>query len=127
GSGKTRLAISAAREVATQFADGVCFVALAPVSDPDLVTHAICDALGLREAGGRPLIEWLAEYLRNRQLMLVLDNFEQVLPAGARVVELLERCPRLKVLVTSRAVLHVPGEYAVTVAPLPVPPPEPRP
>jgi DNA-binding CsgD family transcriptional regulator len=123
GSGKTRLALAVATEVEDQFADDAYVVALAPISDPDLVTHAICEALGVRGARGRPLIERLVEHLRGRQLLLVLDNFEQVLSAEPRIVELLESCPALSVLVTSRAVLRVSGEHDVPVSPLSVRPP----
>jgi predicted ATPase/DNA-binding CsgD family transcriptional regulator len=127
GSGKTRLAIAVATAVVDQFADGACFVPLGPISDPELVTHAICEALGVREAGGRPLTDRLEEHLRAAQLLLVLDNFEQVLVAAPHIVELMERSPHLKVLVTSRAVLRVSGEYTVPVSPLSVPPRADRP
>src|SRR4029079_9325016 len=76
GSGKTRLALAAAARVAEQFADGAAFVPLAPVGDPGLVVHAICESLSVRESGGRPLIERLKEYLADRELLLVLDNLE---------------------------------------------------
>jgi predicted ATPase/DNA-binding CsgD family transcriptional regulator len=121
GGGKTRLALAAATGIVDQFADGASFVALAPIADADLVVNAICETLGVRESGGRPLIVRLTEYLRDREHLLVLDNFEQVLSAAPRVVELLAACPRLKVLVTSRALLHVSGEYDLPVPPLSVP------
>src|SRR3954470_24013358 len=121
GSGKTRLALAVASRVAEQFADGAYFVALARISDPNLVVHAVCDALGVRESGGRPLIERLTEYLGAQQILLVLDNIEHLLPSAPRISELLAACPRLKVLVTSRAVLHVSGEHDLLVPPLRVP------
>lgn len=118
GSGKTRLALAAAARVAEQFADGAAFVPLAPVGDPSLVVHAICESLSVRESGGRPLIERLKEYLSDRELLLVLDNLEHLLPSAPRISELLAACPRLKVLVTSRAVLHISGEHDLPVPPL---------
>ena len=90
--------------------DGVRFVALAPIGDPGLVIATIAHALGVMEAGGQPLIESVKNYLRDRQMLLVLDNFEQVVSAVPQVVGLLKSCPDLAVLVTSRAALHVGGE-----------------
>jgi predicted ATPase/class 3 adenylate cyclase len=121
GTGKTRLAIQAAAELVEAFPDGVIFVGLAPVTDPGLVVPAIAQALGAREAAGQSLLESLAEQVGDRRLLLVLDNFEQVLAAAPVVVELLGACPQLKVLVTSRAALHVSGEQAYPVPPLSLP------
>ena len=101
--------------------DGVFFVSLAPISDPALVIPTVAQSLGLREIGGRSLREIVASYLRVRSLLLVLDNVEQVAPAGPDVVELLAQCGRLKILVTSRALLHVQGEHEVVVPPLALP------
>src|SRR4029079_17222108 len=81
GVGKTRLALQAASELFDMFADGVFFVALAPISDPTLVNSIIAQALGIKESG-QPLAEHLKEYLRPKQLLLLLDNFEQVVDAG---------------------------------------------
>ena len=80
GTGKTRLALQAAAELIDEFPDGVCFVALAPITDPALVAPAIAAALGVREAGGQPAARTLLrDHLRDKQMLLVLDNFEQVL------------------------------------------------
>jgi hypothetical protein len=121
GTGKTRLAIQAAAELVEAFPDGMIFVGLAPVTDPGLVVPAIAQALGARRAAGRSVLESLAEQVGDRRLLLVLDNFEQVLAAAPVVVELLVACPQLKVLVTSRAALHVSGEQAYPVPPLSLP------
>jgi predicted ATPase len=123
GTGKTRLALEVARGLVPAFPDGVVFVGLAAVQDPGLVVPTIAQALGIREAAGQSLLENLAEQVGNRRLLVVLDNFEQVLPAAAMVVELLMACPRLKVLVTSRAALRVSGEHTFAVLPLSLPGP----
>ncbi len=121
GVGKTRLATEVATELETAFEDGAVFVSLAAVRDPELVVSAIAHALDLRELADRPPPEQLAAALRPRHLLLVLDNFEQVVEAAPRVTALLRACPRLKVLVTSRAVLHVTGEQDFPVPSLPLP------
>jgi predicted ATPase len=121
GVGKTRLGLETAARLLGEFAEGVCFVPLATISDPDLVVPTIAQTLGVREAGDWLLMERLKAYLRNRRLLLFLDNFEQVLQAAPRLSELLQACPELKMLVTSRAVLHVYGEHEFPVLPLPVP------
>ncbi|HEY6407636.1 MAG TPA: AAA family ATPase, partial [Ktedonobacteraceae bacterium] len=121
GVGKTRLAVALANDVLEEFTHGVCFVRLAPISDPDLVISAIAHALGLQEYGKRPLFEYLSAFLRTKQLLLLLDNFEQVLSAAPLLADLLMACPELKILVTSRAVLHLEGEYVYKVPPLAVP------
>ena len=121
GVGKTRLALALASDVLEEFTHGVCFVLLAPISDPDLVISAIAHALGLQEYGKRPLFAYLSAFLRTKQLLLLLDNFEQVLEAAPLLSDLLMACPELKILVTSRAVLHLEGEYVYKVPPLAVP------
>ncbi len=121
GAGKTRLALALASDLLEEFTHGVCFVPLAPISDPDLVPSAIAHALGLLEHGKRSPFEYLRAFLRDKQLLLLLDNFEQVLPAAPLLLDLLMACPELKILVTSRAVLHLEGEYICTVPPLEVP------
>ena len=121
GVGKTRLAIQAAAELQGVFPDGVAFVGLASINDPGLVMPAIAQALKVREAAGQSIPERLAEHVSDRGLLLVLDNFEQVLGAALAVVELLAACPRLKVLATSRARLHVSGEHVYPVPPLSLP------
>ncbi len=123
GVGKTRLAIAAAERVAADFANGVAFVDLAPVADADLVLPTIAHRLGLREVGDLPLGERLAAFLRERELLLVLDNVEQVADAAPAVTGLLVACPATKVLATSRVLLRVSGEYNVVVPPMEVPDP----
>jgi predicted ATPase/DNA-binding XRE family transcriptional regulator len=123
GVGKTRLALQAAREAEDLFPDGVAFVGLAPLADASLVVATIAQALGLREAEGRTSREALYVYLREKRILLVLDNFEHVLEAAPEVVALVEACPHLVVLVTSRAPLRVRGEQEYPVPPLVVPDP----
>jgi predicted ATPase/class 3 adenylate cyclase len=124
GTGKTRLALQVAGEVSSEFVDGTFFVDLAPVSDPALVIPTVAATLGVREEGWeRPVREALGGYLRDRRLLLLLDNFEQVLDAAALVPELLARAPSLKIIVTSRAALRVRGEQVVSIPPLEVPDP----
>jgi predicted ATPase/DNA-binding XRE family transcriptional regulator len=124
GVGKTRLALQVAQELAGTFADGVRLVDLTALRDPALVLTTVAQTLGLREIGSRSLAEGLAALLREKQLLLVLDNFEQVLEAASQVADLLGACPRSKALVTSRAVLHLSGERAFPVPPLTLPDPE---
>jgi predicted ATPase/class 3 adenylate cyclase len=121
GSGKTRLGLQVAADVIEHFADGAFFVSLAPISDPNLVGTALAHALGLQDGGGRPLAERLALHLERKCLLLVLDNFEQVLDAASLVAALLQSCPRVKIVVTSRAVLRVYGEHDYAVSPLRLP------
>jgi predicted ATPase/DNA-binding XRE family transcriptional regulator len=121
GSGKTRLCLQVATQLSDHFADGVCFVALAPISDARLVTAAIARALDMKEIGNQPLVERIKRYLHDRQLLLVLDNFEHVLPAAPLVVELLEAVSCLKVLVTSRALLQLYGEHEFVTPSLALP------
>jgi len=121
GIGKTRLALQIAADVQHAFADGCYFVELAPFITPQHVALIIARTLGLRESRRQQPLERLQTFLREKQLLLVLDNFEQVLPAAPLLPELLAACPQLKLLVTSRAVLRVRGEYELLVPPLPVP------
>lgn len=121
GVGKTRLALAVAAAIAGDFADGVCFVSLAPVSDPERVIPTIAQAIGLWEAGDRPLLKQVQDVLRDRRLLLLLDNFEQVIPAAPLLIDLLAFCPSLTIVVTSRAVLHLSGEYEFLVSSLPIP------
>jgi predicted ATPase len=124
GTGKTRLALQVAADLLADFRDGVFFVDLAPIRDPELLASTIAQTLNVRETGDQPLIESLHAALREKQLLLVLDNFEQILAAAPRVVALLSAAPRLKALVTSRAALHVSGEQEFPVPPLSVPDPD---
>jgi predicted ATPase len=121
GVGKSRLAVEAARRLGPGFADGVRFVALASVSAADLVAAAIAAGLGLNTSAGQMITD-LESYLRARRLLLVLDNFEQVVDAAPLLAELLEAAAGLVVLVTSRVVLRLSGEHEFPVPPLPVPP-----
>jgi predicted ATPase/class 3 adenylate cyclase/tetratricopeptide (TPR) repeat protein/DNA-binding XRE family transcriptional regulator len=121
GTGKTRLALQVATELLDSFADGVYFVDLAPISDSSLVISAITQAIGLTEQGGQSLLEQLHTYLRDKQLLLVLDNFEQIVDAAPQLAELLATAPQLNVLVTSRMPLHLRGEQEYRVAPLALP------
>jgi predicted ATPase/class 3 adenylate cyclase len=123
GTGKTRLALEIAAETLTAFEDGAWFVDLAPVLNPSLVISTIAEILGVKEESGRSLQEALENSLKDREMLLLLDNFEQVVEAGAAVVRLLQAAPRLRVLVTSRAVLHHYGEHEFLVPPLDLPDP----
>jgi predicted ATPase/DNA-binding CsgD family transcriptional regulator len=123
GVGKTRLALAIANEVQGSFPDGVCFVSLACIQDPDLVLPTIVQALGL-QGSTRPPLERLEVALSKEHLLLLLDNFEQVVDAAPNLVALLSSCPRLKLLVTSREVLHVRGERVFAVPPLALPDPQ---
>jgi class 3 adenylate cyclase len=122
GTGKTRLAIQVAAELSELFPDGVAFVGLAPVNDPALVGSAIAQSLGVREAAHQSVLDRLTQEVGHRRLLLVLDNFEQILGAAPLLLQLLAACPQLKVLVTSRAALHVSGEHTYPVPPMSLPP-----
>jgi predicted ATPase/transcriptional regulator with XRE-family HTH domain len=121
GAGKTRLSIEIAEMLAEDFADGVCFTALAPVTDPTLVASAIAQTLGVSESVGVNLMTALQRFVARRSLLLVMDNFEQVIDAAAIVKELLTVAPKLKVIVSSREVLHLYGEREFPVPPLALP------
>ncbi|HEV7663899.1 MAG TPA: tetratricopeptide repeat protein [Chloroflexota bacterium] len=121
GTGKTRLACAAAVRLAADFGDGVCFVDLSAVEDAALVPAGVAQAIGVQESGSEPLEAILGEVLGDRAILLVLDNFEQVLGAVQFVAELLASCPRLGLLVTSREPLHLRAEQVLPVRPLPVP------
>ena len=123
GSGKTRLARRVAANLLGEFADGVFFVSLAALEDPQVVPSAIATALGLREREGHGPADAVEEHLSGRNLLLVLDNFEHLPSASGLLPELLERCPKLRLLVTSRAVLRLSWEYVFEVQPLSVPDP----
>ncbi len=123
GVGKTRLAIAIATEMQEEFPDGVCFVSLAPIQDADLVLPTVVQAFGL-QGSTQPLLEVLQAALFEQHLVLVLDNFEQVVTAAPSLLDLLAACPHLKLLVTSREVLHVRGEREFVVQPLTLPDPQ---
>lgn len=145
GVGKTRLAVEVARAlmedgrlpitegrrktedgrtplVPQPFPDGVCFVNLTRIEDPQLVASTIAHSLGVPEGGGTSLPETLTVFLHDKRLLLVLDNFEQVVAAAPLVADLLQAAPHLKALVTSRETLHLRGEYSFAVSPLALPP-----
>jgi non-specific serine/threonine protein kinase len=121
GTGKTRLARQVAWEVADAFREGVHFVPLAPITDPDLVPRAIASVLGISDTPNQPLMTTLQNALRERHLLLILDNFEHVLAAAPGISELLAAAPHLKVLATSREPLHLYGEQEYAVPPLELP------
>jgi predicted ATPase len=124
GSGKTRLAVQAASEAEPDFAGGVYFIALGSVTDESAVAREIAHALGLRHTEGRPLLEALQDHVRiviREPTLLVLDNFEQLIAAAPLLVALLDACAAMKIVVTSRSVLRVSGEFSYPVPPLPVP------
>ena len=124
GVGKTRLSLQIATDLLDAFADGVYFVPLAPISDPDLVVPTIAQTLGLQETRDQSLLDLLKAYLQDKHMLLLLDNFEQVVSAAGEVAALLATCPTLKVLVTSREVLHVQAELEFAVPPLAMPDPK---
>ena len=122
GTGKTRLSLQLAADVAHRYPDGTFFVALEPVRDPALIVSAIASAIGLVESGAaRSPRDVVVEWIGDRQVLLVLDNFEQVIDGAPVVGELLRSCPNLSVIATSRAPLHVSGEQEYPVPGLPVP------
>jgi predicted ATPase len=122
GTGKTRLSLQIAAQVADDFPGGVTFVALAPIVDPDLVAPAVVEALHL-ETGQSPPRERLLQHFRDRRALLVMDNFEQVLPAATLVADLIRGCPGLKVIASSRGALRISGEQEMPVPPLALPDP----
>jgi predicted ATPase/class 3 adenylate cyclase len=121
GVGKTRLALQVASGLRKEFADGVYLVSLAPLSDPNLLAPTIAQTLTIQETGGQPLMEALKGYLRGKAMLLVLDNFEQVVAAAPTLAELLGAAPRLKALATSREALRLRREYEYPVHPLDLP------
>jgi predicted ATPase/class 3 adenylate cyclase len=121
GTGKTRLGLQVAAQLLNEFEDGVFFVSLAAISTVGLVAFTIAEAFGVKEVAGQPILETLEDYLRPRQILLVLDNFEQVITAAPVVTELLTAAPQLKVLVTSREVLLIYGEHEFPVLPFTLP------
>jgi predicted ATPase len=124
GTGKTRLDLQAAAELTDEFEDGVFFVSLAAIRDPQLVVGAVAGTLGVKEAGGQSLLESLEYYLGEKRMLLLVDNFEQVLEAAPMVSEVLSAAPNLKVLATSRIPLGLYGEHEYAVPPLALPDPE---
>ncbi|MEJ7605142.1 MAG: tetratricopeptide repeat protein [Bryobacteraceae bacterium] len=126
GSGKTRLALQVVSQLTKQFPGGICFVALAATTDPDMVTPALARILGVRHTAGKPLTEVLQDRVRlalRAPTLLFIDNFEQVLTAAPILARLLEASRFLRILITSRATLHVYGEREYPVLPFPIPDP----
>ena len=120
GTGKTRLSLEAAHVVLDQFSQGAFFVPLADDRDPGQLVSRLAQQLGVRE-GGRPLLENVKDYLRDRQMLLVLDNFEQLISAAPVVADLLGGCPQLKILVSSRIPLNLYAEREFPVPPMELP------
>lgn len=121
GIGKTRLALQIATDLREDFPAGVCFIALDMLRDPALVAPTILHTLGLHESASASVLDQLKDFLREHPRLLLLDNFEQVSPAAPLLTDLLLACPTLKLLVTSRARLHVRGEHTLVVPPLAIP------
>jgi predicted ATPase len=121
GVGKTRLAVAMAECSRDAFADGMVFVPLAPLRDAALLPSVLAETLGIKEVAGQTLQETLTRHLQDRQMLLVLDNFEHLLEAVPMAAGLVEACPGLTVLVTSRAPLRLGGERQFPVPPLPLP------
>ncbi len=124
GTGKTRLSLQVAAELSDRFVDGVFFVNLAPVREPEFVIPAIAQVLGVKETAEQSPLELLKASLREKQILLILDNFEQIVSAAEHVTALLIACPKLKIVVTSREVLHVRAEHEFAVPPLALPDPK---
>jgi predicted ATPase/transcriptional regulator with XRE-family HTH domain len=118
GMGKTRLALQAAAELAEQFVDGCRFVPLSALESPEALTATVARGLGIKEDRERTLEQALLHWLADKDILIVLDNFEQIIRAAKKVAELLASSPGLKVLITSRTVLHLSGEYEFVVPPL---------
>ena len=127
GTGKTRLCIALAGQVAAEYPDGVYFVPLAPIRDPGLVPSTIAQSIGLQDPRDRPLMEHLVSQLRTRHLLLVLDNFEHLLAGATVVTRLLQETSAVRILVSSRSSLRVSGEQECPVPPLAVPDPRTQP
>jgi predicted ATPase len=121
GTGKTRLALEAARGLLQSFSNGVFFIDLGGITDPTLVASTTAHTLGIREGGGQPPIERLRDYLASKHMLLIFDNFEQITEASHDITKLLTAAPGLKVLVTSRIPLNLRGEHEYPVSPLEMP------
>ena len=125
GCGKTRLALKVASDVLADYPDGVWFVELAPIANPDLVPQTLAGVLGVQENPGTPILGTLTAYLRSRKALLILDNCEHLIDASARLADALTRsCPEVRILATSRELLGVAGETPWRVPPLAVPDPQ---
>ena len=121
GTGKTTISQAVAREMLDEFADGVFFIELASITNPELVALTIAQTLGIKESSGRPVLEPLKKHLSDKKILLVIDNFEQVADAAEIIAELLSAAKRIKILITSRVLLHLSAETEYEVPPLAVP------
>jgi predicted ATPase/serine/threonine protein kinase/TolB-like protein len=121
GTGKTRLALAIAETMMPEFADGVFMIELSSVELPELVATTIAQPLGIKDEGGRPLLDILKDHLADKQMLLVLDNFEQIIDAAPQIAELLAAAPGVKFVVTSRFLLHITAEREFVVPPLSLP------
>jgi predicted ATPase/class 3 adenylate cyclase/Tfp pilus assembly protein PilF len=121
GAGKTRLAVQVAADLTEEFRDGVFFVALASISEAGLVASAMAQSLGITESPNRSILDSLKENLQQKSMLIVLDNFEQVMAAASLVVDILAACSQITMLVTSREVLRVRGEHEYPISPLSLP------
>lgn len=121
GIGKTRLALEAANSLGEWFSDGIYLISLAPLTDPSLIVPAIAQTLGMRETADRPLRDNLIDYLHDKRILLLLDNFEHVVAGAGAVGELLEACPLLKIVATSQTPLRIRGERELPLPPLALP------
>ncbi|GAC1357235.1 MAG: hypothetical protein NVSMB38_39390 [Ktedonobacteraceae bacterium] len=124
GVGKTRFSLQLTTYLASNFADGIFFIPLASIQNPNLVIATIAQVLEVVEDGEQPLLNLLKNFIGNKQLLLLLDNFEQVIGAAPQIAELVASCSRLKLIVTSREVLHVRSEHPFLLAPLALPSPK---
>ena len=121
GTGKTRVSLELAQRLRDDYPDGIAFVPLAPLRDPTLIPSAVAQQLGLQDSRGRPLPDHLADYLSDRRVLLVLDNFEHLLAGAPVVADLLAGPGKSRILVTSRAPLRLSAEHVFPVSPLPLP------
>ena len=121
GTGKTTIAIHLAHQIVDNFTDGVIFISLAPVTDSALVASTIAGVLGLQDSGKEPIQQLLTEFLTDKNMLLVLDNFEQIVEAANIVSGIITNCKNVKIIVTSRATLHIRGEYIYNLSPLSIP------
>jgi predicted ATPase len=118
GTGKTRLLVELGKTITPEFLDGVSFAALADVTDPGGFVPALAEALDVKEAEGRTLGEGIVTLIGDREALLLLDNFEQIVSAAPEVAQMIERCPRLRVVATSRTPLRIAAEHQYPLAPL---------
>ena len=121
GVGKTSLALQVAHELSDAFHEGVSFISLAPIRDPTLIIPTIARLLDVTESPNRLMLDSLKDFLRDKRMLLLLDNFEQIIAAAPLLTELLEACPALRMLVTSREVLRLRGEHEFPLSPLALP------